>query len=65
MDKRLVHKWDPTNIHAHYFSIYGADYAKLHKRSLFPLGQKPLQEKEFEGTVKTKGYFSSMGGSII
>ena len=65
MEQRELPKWNPTSYHGDLLSTYEADQAKLEKKSLLPLGVKPLQEKPFMRTGRVGGEFSHTIGSII
>lgn len=41
-ESNIQPKWNPSSFQGTEFSDYNADFAKYHKKSLFPLDQKPL-----------------------
>jgi hypothetical protein len=65
MEKKFEPKWNPADKYGKEFSEYRSDRNKLHKKSLLPLDQKPLQEKEFRRTGRAGSEFSYVTGSIM
>lgn len=64
-EQRHEPKWSSNSYHGGFFSAYNADQARIYKRSILPLGVKPLQDKPFLRTNRTGTNFMVATGSII